>query len=124
MIKKANKVADDMMSSIGGGRRRHVRVAKAAEVRGYGSEAIGGEEEELMAPWVPELREAMKEEHRRAGADGSNVHIDAIGGNYFVLYVLHFSLLSDGSNLFSYNSFFILKNIWVGLQPNSSNSIF
>ena len=61
MIEEADEVSNDVERRIGGGRRRHVGVAEAAEIGGYGSEALGGEKEELVAPWVPELREAVEE---------------------------------------------------------------
>lgn len=50
MIKDSNEIADYVVRCIGGGRRRHIGVAEAAEVRGYGSEALGSEKEKLVAP--------------------------------------------------------------------------
>lgn len=74
---------------------RGVGVAVAAEVGGDAAVATGGEVEELVAPRVPELGEAMEEEDggrrrttiRRAGL--GYVHVDAIDAQSRVLDCFH-----------------------------------
>lgn len=62
MVEKADEVADDVERSVGGGRGRRVSLSKSAEVGGYAAVAEGREVEKLVAPRVPELREAVEEE--------------------------------------------------------------
>lgn len=59
MIKQPNKVADYMECSVLSGGRRGISVAVAAKVGGDATVAKGREREELVAPAVPELREAV-----------------------------------------------------------------
>lgn len=74
---------------------RGVGVAVATEVGGDAAVAKGGEVEELMAPSVPELGEAMEEEDggrrrttiRRASL--GYVHVDAIDAQSRVLDCFH-----------------------------------
>ena len=89
MVKKANKVTGDVDPGVGGGGGWGVGVAISTEVRGYATVAKGGEGEKLVAPWVPEVREAVKEEDHWACTYWSYVHIYAICGNCCVLYLLH-----------------------------------
>ncbi|CAI0423389.1 unnamed protein product, partial [Linum tenue] len=81
-VEEADQVADDVEGGVFGRRRGRVGVAVPAEVRGDAAVAEGGEGEELVAPRVPELREAVEEEDGgRPGSDGGHVHVDSVGGD-------------------------------------------
>ena len=59
-VQEGDEISDDVEGGVAVG--RSVGVAVAAEVGGDGSESEGGEGEDLVAPGVPELGEAMAEE--------------------------------------------------------------
>ena len=89
-VKKGDKVADDVEGGVTGGGGRGVGVTVPAEVGGDGSVAEGGESEELVAPRVPELWEAVEEEDWWALTNLCNVHADAVYFEVSVLNFLHF----------------------------------
>jgi hypothetical protein len=92
MVEKADEVADDVEHSVGGGGGRRVSVSISAEVGGDAAVAEGREVEKLVAPRVPELREAVEEEDRRACPYRRYVHVYAICAYSGVLYLLHLHL--------------------------------
>ena len=102
-VQEGYEVADDVEDGVTGGGGRRVGVAVAAEVGGDGTVAAGGSREHLVAPRVPELREAVEEEHRRAGARLRNVHVYAVDEDCPMLYLLHLHLslsVSSSSSLY------------------------
>lgn len=92
IVEKAEEVADDVEDGVGGKEDGGIGVAIATKVGSKDTVAKVGEELELVAPRVPELGEAVEEENGGAGscsADGSDVHIYAIGEDGSVLDVVH-----------------------------------
>ena len=77
-VEEGDEVAHDVESGVAGRGGRGVGVAVAAEVGGDGAVAEGGEGEELVAPWVPELWEAVEEEDWWAFTNLCNVHVYAV----------------------------------------------
>lgn len=75
---ETDEVTDDVEHGVRGDGRRCVGVAEAAEVRGDGVVAVGGEGHDLVPPWVPELREAVDEENHGAFSFLGDVHVDAV----------------------------------------------
>lgn len=90
-IEETDKVTDDVECRVGRDGGRGVGVAVATKVRGNGPVAAGREVEELLAPGVPEFREAVKEKDGWAGPYRCHVHVYAVRGHRCVLYFLHFS---------------------------------
>ena len=74
------------VSGGGGGGRS---LAEAAKVGGDGAVAGGSEGGNLVAPRVPELGEAVEEEHDRAGAFLRHVHGDAVHLHFPPRYPVH-----------------------------------
>ena len=64
-VEEADDISDDVDGGVGGGGGRGVGVAVAAEVGCDGAVPEGGEGEQLVPPRVPQLREAVQEEHHR-----------------------------------------------------------
>jgi hypothetical protein len=60
-------------------RLRRVGLPIAALIGGDGPEPGVRQCPQLMAPGVPDLREAVTEEHREAAAGFDDVHADAVG---------------------------------------------
>lgn len=77
-VNEGDEVADDVEHGVGGHVGRGVGIAEASEVGGDGAVAAVGEGEDLVAPRVPEFREAMEEEDYRALPLLGYVHVDAI----------------------------------------------
>ena len=90
-IEETDKVTDDEECRVGRDGGRGVGVAVATKVRGNSAVAAGREVEELLAPGVPEFREAVKEKDGWAGPYRCHVHVYAVRGHCCVLYFLHFS---------------------------------
>lgn len=90
-VEEGDEVADDVEDGVGCVVGRGVGVAVATEVGCHAAVAVAGEGEDLVAPGVPELREAMEEEdRRRVGWPGlGDVHGDAIDGHRPVLDAFH-----------------------------------
>ena len=88
-VKHPHQVPHDVQGGVLVGGRRRVGVAVAAEVRGDGSIPGGWEEINLVAPWVPELREAVQEENWRPGSGDGDVQFNAVGFNGDVLDGVH-----------------------------------
>jgi len=65
-VEDAHHVADEVEDGVGGRRRRGRRVAVASEVRGHAAVAPRREGQQRVLPRVPELQEAVQEEHRAA----------------------------------------------------------
>lgn len=79
VVEERDDIADDVEDGVGCRVSRGAGVAQAAEVGGQGAEAARGH---LVTPRQPELREAVQEEHRRAGGgtllghvEGQAVHV-------------------------------------------------
>ena len=89
LIQSPNQIADNMEGGVGSMRSRGVRVAIASEVRRDGSIPDGGKVEKLVAPWVPQLGEAMKKKNDGAIAYWGNMHFDAISVDGGVLNRIH-----------------------------------
>ena len=62
-VDKPDEVGDDVEGGVRGSVGRGVGVAVAAEVRGDGPVARSGEGQKLVAPHVPNLREAVEEQY-------------------------------------------------------------
>jgi hypothetical protein len=82
-VEERDDVADDMEDGVGVRFRRRGGAAVASEVGCHAAVAARGEVAHLVAPRVPELREAVHEQHRRRGgvhgAGLRDVHRDAVG---------------------------------------------
>lgn len=88
-IEQADQIADYVERRVAGRARWRVGVTVAAKVGGDGAVAEVGEVEHLVAPGVPELREAVEEEHGWTGADLSYVHVYPVCLDGAVLDFLH-----------------------------------
>jgi len=88
-VEKPDEVGDDVEDGVWGSVGRSVGVAVAAEVRGDGPVARSGEGQKLVAPRVPELREAVEEQYHWAWPNGCHVHVYSIRTHRFLLYFLH-----------------------------------
>jgi ribosomal protein S13 len=81
-VEQGDDVADDVEGGVGRDVGRRGGAAVAAEVRRHAAVAPRGQVRHLVAPRVPELREAVQEHHRgRAVAVGAglrHVHRDAV----------------------------------------------
>jgi hypothetical protein len=82
-VEERDEVADDVEDGVGGRIRRRGGAAVAPEIGRDAAVAARGEVAHLVAPRVPELREAVHEQHRRRGgvhgAGLRHVHRDAVG---------------------------------------------
>lgn len=87
------EVSDDVEAGVARGVGGGVRLAVAAEIRRHGAVAQGGEELHLVAPGVPQLREAVQEEDHGALPFLRHVHVDPVNVHGFVLDAFHLSVL-------------------------------
>lgn len=91
-IKKRDEVTHHMEWGVVSGARGWVRVAIAPQVGCYGTVPGCGRGEKLVAPWVPEFREAMEEEDCAlfGFSNLGYVYVYVVCLYCFVLYLLHF----------------------------------
>ena len=97
VVEQAVEIAGELVRPVVGDLGRVRAAAVAAQVGGVGAIARVGQRAELVAPRVPELREAVAEHDRRPvdGARRRHVQIDPVGRH---LLVRHLSL-SHGVSL-------------------------
>ena len=77
-IEQPEQVAGDLRDVVGGDIRRGVSLPHAAHVRRDGAEARLRDDRDLVPPTEPEMREAVAQDHRHAGALLHVVHADAV----------------------------------------------
>jgi hypothetical protein len=94
-VEQADHVANEVEESILIDRVRAITLAIAAHVRRHDMEAGLSQRRELVAPGIPALWEAVTEEDKRPYSLLSDMHAQAIGLDYTVLYLSHDDLQYD-----------------------------
>lgn len=89
MIEKTDEITNYVKSCVRRGSNGRISISKSSQIRCKNTVAMVGQEVNLMAPGIPDFREAMKKQDERSSSLFNYVHPYPICSDPVVIHIHH-----------------------------------